>query len=145
MEKFFITEKVMHEILQTVGTLPCETGGILGASDKTICEFAFDVHSSNSPISYVPNTSYLNTIVETWLRRDIFFCGIVHSHSYGFRSLSEQDINYAKNIISVNKNHMSSLLFPIVIHYEGGSGFEFIPYMIDIFGNVVLRDYEIIL
>lgn len=108
-----ISEKVFKEILKNTGNGKFETGGILGSEDlKHITHFCYDEYGSSTEASYTPNVEYLNSILEEWSEKHIFFVGIVHSHSDN-PVPSCADIAYAKEILA-SLPHLDEFYIPIV-------------------------------
>ena len=108
----YILKRTLEEILDVIGSHPIESGGIIGYKDECICSFIFD-DSFVSQYEYRPNVEYLNDEIQKWNSEGISFCGIVHSHLYGFNFPSESDRIYAHNLFTFGTN-ITKLLFPIV-------------------------------
>ena len=107
-----VLKRTLDEILTVIGRNPIESGGIIGCNDGCICAFAFD-DSYTSSFEYVPNTEYLNRKIKEWNGEGISFCGIVHSHLYGFNFPSASDKSYAMALLRFGVN-IKDLYFPIV-------------------------------
>lgn len=110
-----ITYEVCEKIKETIGKLPVETGGILGASpDGVIRHYLFDSASDQCPTSYTPNVDNINDVLESqWMPMNIVMTGIVHSHKDGFAWPSCGDLQYAAMILD-SLDTVSSFLVPIV-------------------------------
>ena len=64
---------------------------------------------------YMPDGTAANQIIEEWRKRNICFCGFVHSHIALKEKLSEADIEYAKQIYKVY--HLPVLWFGVgIVH-----------------------------
>lgn len=108
----YISKRTLKEILDSIGSHSIESGGIIGYKNDNICSFIFD-DSFTSQYEYRPNVEYLNNEIEKWNAGDISFCGIVHSHLYGFNFPSESDRLYAQKLFTYGTN-ITKLFFPIV-------------------------------
>ena len=94
-----ITQAVVNNIKREIGSINVESGGIIGSSGGIINTFVFDRKGDKG--EYIPNTFYLNTILEEWSDTGIAFEGIIHSHMRN-RFLSFSDKEYADAICRVN-------------------------------------------
>src|SRR5438552_4675977 len=88
--KFVISEPVFEEIRRTIGSLPAETGGVLGGNLETgaITDFFFDEHAICSEVIYTIDPGRINTVLQEWNEAAIHLTGIVHSHKPGCREPS---------------------------------------------------------
>lgn len=78
---YTITEEVLSQIRETVGSQIPETGGILGSSDgKRIDYFYFDKTANVTGATYEPDCDKLNLIIQKWYEKGIEFVGFIHSH-----------------------------------------------------------------
>ena len=96
-----ISWDVYHRIRQTLGTLPPECGGVLGAGpDGVVTEFLFDRTGRSTPEGYAPDVGAINRVLEEdWMPRGILMVGIVHSHAHGIDTPSCMDVNYGMHIL----------------------------------------------
>lgn len=118
-----ISESVYAAIASTVGSLPAETGGMLGGSriSGIIDSFEFDTTSVNSAATYTPDISVLNQILaERWNPEDTQLVGMIHSHPSGCERPSLGDERYAERILAAIPD-MGRLVLPIVQPGESGS------------------------
>jgi proteasome lid subunit RPN8/RPN11 len=112
-----IKAEVYNNIINTIGKSPIESGGIIGMKNGVICSYYFDGYT-NSKSEYIPNVNALNKVISDWFNDKIEFVGIVHSHPNQLNILSLNDINYAKELLSVN-SYLKEIYFPIVtIKYD---------------------------
>lgn len=111
-----ITNKVLDDIISTIGSKEPETGGIIGCDAfGTICAYYYDSLGTTESHCYVPNETSLNRVIsEVWYPKNISYCGFIHSHHPMYPKLSEADYRYAGCIIDENI-HMSSIFMGIVI------------------------------
>lgn len=49
---------------------------------------------------YTPNTDEANEIIRNWAEQNICFCGFIHSHVAGKKDLSQNDIEFAKQLFN---------------------------------------------
>lgn len=114
--KFVFEQSVFEEIKRTVGSLPAETGGVLGTDDiGTITRFYFDREAERSSTTYGVDPTRINCIIDAWNADGAHLCGFVHSHPRRCLEPSEQDIEYAQRIIRHTGNdRIQHLLIPIV-------------------------------
>lgn len=94
-----IEENVLLSILATVGSKAPETGGVLGADVKKnpfhICHFEYCLPAKKSgkldsgSTFYSPDAHEMNRIIDDlWAPAGYWFCGIIHSHPRGCKTLS---------------------------------------------------------
>ena len=100
----FIYKNVVNKIFSSVKQYKYETGGIIGVNKNgEIVEFQFDNYHSPNLFEYSPNICFLNRVInEKWKQQNIEFAGFVHSHLNN-SEISQQDIEYAREVLSVNK------------------------------------------
>ncbi len=134
-----MSKKVYEDIMNKIGALYPERGGIIGEKEGIICEFYYDTQAECNNNTYIPNVNELNIILKEWYEHGIKFAGIIHSHPCCKKELSYADIEYAKRIMKVND--MKNILFPIVLidKYVKLKLFQ-----ISILGNVTELDFEMI-
>ena len=122
-----ILKRTLEVMLDAIGSSPIESGGIIGFKNDSICAFEKD-GSYHSRYEYRPDAELLNSIIGEWNREGISFCGIVHSHLYGFNSPSLSDKVYASNLVRFGEN-ISEMFFPIVtVNEEGRAAIDFFRY-----------------
>lgn len=100
-----LSKDIINQINVTLGKYTVESGGILGCKNGEI-KYLFDRACYEN--EYIPNTIFLNKILEEWQENNIDFIGIIHSHKERTK-LSYSDIEYARQIIKHNnlcKVHM---------------------------------------
>lgn len=115
-----IQKSTLEEIINTIPLVPPESGGLLGGTHQVITHFIFD---SGTPLSnkydcYVPDISFLNSVIRRWSEEGINFYGIFHSHFSNGIHLSNGDKRYITHIISAMPQYISSLYFPIILPRE---------------------------
>lgn len=98
-----IRKTIYEQICKHIRQYRFETGGIIGVNEqRIICDFRFDNIISPAKYEYLPNTHYLNEIINSvWMEKNISFVGFVHSHLHT-DNISQQDINYVREILKVN-------------------------------------------
>jgi proteasome lid subunit RPN8/RPN11 len=95
--KIQILETPFNQIVNTIGSRPAESGGLLfGKEDDMIVrKFVFDKNAQTSRSTYTLNTDFLNPEIKRIHEEEGLSClGFIHSHPYGYGRLSPPDINY---------------------------------------------------
>ncbi len=129
-----MSEEVYQQILETIGTLKPEKGGMLGSTDGKIIDcFVFDKNANTGTAEYSPNTKFLNQVLEEeW--SDVSFKGFVHSHPFNGSELSSADIEYAIRIMRAVS--LQELFMPLVNSSAGGK-FRVFGFIVKANGKVV--------
>ena len=119
-----IDRQTYSQIMQTLGALPPEHGGILGADRTgTVSAFAFDHAGESSANSYTPHIPSLNAVLaEQWAPKGIRLIGMVHSHT-GSIVPSCGDISYADKLRRFNGMDLFHL--PIVALSGSGAALHY--------------------
>ena len=113
INNILMTKEVYNQILDTIAVQPPETGGVLGRKNGIICKYFYDGNADINQYEYVPNVEKINTILAQWLKDDIEFAGIIHSHPEDVNELSYADIHYARKILQ--ENSLEYVIFPLVV------------------------------
>lgn len=104
MKQITIDSKVYKTLTETVGSIAPETGAVIGAYDTSpncISHVWFDDKPSDDV--YIPSANAITAVVQKWMQENVQFCGIVHSHPFGFPELSATDIKSAVRIMESNR------------------------------------------
>ena len=117
MTKVRIKRSALYELMNTVGSRPAETGGILigpiGTNDIT--HFYFDRSGSCTGSTYSPDYITLRQKMrEEWLPAKLDMKGRVHSHPGSLDTLTSGDMNYIKRLLDKNSD-MDMFVAPIVL------------------------------
>jgi proteasome lid subunit RPN8/RPN11 len=129
---FSISQELFDDIGRTIGSLPAETGGMLGGdrAHGRVTHFAFDVSSKNSRATYSPDTRALTDLLRNrWKKAGVQLMGFVHSHPSSMSRPSRGDLEYAERILAANP-HMECLLLPIVLPATRKGPFTIHPYRV---------------
>lgn len=113
-EELILKEQVYKFIIKNVEKINKEIGGILGGYGHTVTRCCIDKGLGSCKCSYIPDTKYLNQVVADWVKEDICFLGIFHTHFFNVTTLSEGDINYIQKIMDAMPDYIKQLYFPIV-------------------------------
>lgn len=115
MNTVYIAETVVNEIYRTMISDTCECGGILGMNrNGVITHYCFDYFAELSDRNaYRPSAEWLNSVIQEWYHEEVDFCGIIHSHPYGYPELSVADRQYAEEILEYNSS-LDKIYFPIL-------------------------------
>jgi hypothetical protein len=115
--KFTLTSDVYQHIMDSVGRLSAETGGVLGGrrTELLATAFHFERSSRNTAIAYTPNYSELNRLfAEGWNPKGVFLIGFAHSHPPTYPRPSRGDFEYASRILDKIPD-LGCLFLPIII------------------------------
>ncbi len=133
----FFGPEAYRQILETVGSFPAESGGILLGSrdDYVVRKFIFDESGSCSPGGYDPDVDFLNPLVKKeWEENGLALVGFVHSHPRGVSRLSGDwgngigDMGYLKRIFQYIPA-LEKFLVPIIYSKADGREFDIFPYI----------------
>lgn len=115
-----IQRKIFEEIIRTIPLVPPESGGLIGGTHQIITHFIFDSGTtfSNGYDRYVPDVSFLNSVIQQWSEIGINFYGIFHSHFPNGIQLSNGDKKYISHIMNAMPQYINSLYFPIILPRE---------------------------
>jgi hypothetical protein len=138
-KNFEITPEAFAQIINTVGSEKCESGGILLGSreDFVVRKYVHDPFGTRSGGAYDPDVDFLNEVVEkAWNDEGLAFLGFVHSHPRGVGRLSGDmgngigDLGYIKCIME-HMPGLESFLCPIVYSQYDGGPYSFHPFIAD--------------
>ncbi len=145
-DQFKMTPEAFADIVNSVGTERCESGGILLGSrvDFVVRKYVHDPYGTRSGGAYDPDVDFLNRVVEqAWEEDGLAFLGFVHSHPRGVGRLSGDmgngigDLGYISRILE-HMPGLESFLCPIVYSTFDGGEFSFFGYIAD---RGAVRDY----
>lgn len=125
-----ISSRVLAHIDETVGSMPAETGGMLGGDRASgmVTHFHFDRNAERTGATYSPDYERLNRVLsEEWNPAGVQLMGFVHSHPRGCRMPSGGDRIYADRILAAMPD-MHRLLLPIVMAKSSHDRFELLPF-----------------
>ncbi len=106
-----MTKEVYISIMNTIGTLDKESGGILGGSDiDNVTYYHFD--RAGTLDIYIPDIVKLNQVINEWAQSHVRFLGIIHSH-FSKSTLSYADVEYAR--LMLRSNLMERINMPILV------------------------------
>lgn len=87
---------------------------MLGAAEgEAISHYVFDSTGISSPVSYTPDHTRLNEVLEAWNNEGVDFLGIIHSHDHSCPYPSCGDLAYACRMLLSNPS-LEEILMPIV-------------------------------
>ncbi len=115
MKVLKFSKSVFNQIANTIGKLPPECGGVLGAGkDGVITAFFYDKTGQSTVSAYIPDVETINTVLrEEWMPQGIVMVGIVHSHNGNNRVPSCGDIDYGIRILQA-LDTVNEFYLPIV-------------------------------
>ncbi len=103
MDRLQISQQVYQAILDTIGILPIESGGVLAMKGHTISDYYFDAHAGVGNRFYRPSTHQITKRVNQWLQEGLSFGGFIHSHPAPYIHLSAMDIVAAEKTAIANQ------------------------------------------
>ncbi len=114
-----ISMKAYEYLVDGCLPVPPETGGLVGGDNGCITEvyYIYNV-SDKSSFQYAPNIKLMNSVIADWMKNNIDFLGIFHTHPSNCCSLSCEDKIYIDKIMLELKDKKKELYFPIVIPGE---------------------------
>ena len=99
-----IKKEIYEQIINTLGKIEPEKGGILGSVDKKIItHYHYDEKGISTEHSFTPDVDSLNSILEEWANEGVYLVGFIHSHTSEFNFPSCLDFKYAENIMNCLK------------------------------------------
>lgn len=126
-----ILDKTYEEIIQTIGSFPAETGGILMGKeeDMVVQRFIFDNGAATTSSSYTFNINYLNPIVKKMFQEEgLKVIGFIHSHPYEYLRPSTLDLDYFQFAFDYNKREY--FITPIIGTIPDGGEFKFESFVV---------------
>jgi proteasome lid subunit RPN8/RPN11 len=115
-----MAHQVINNIMNSVGSQPPESGGILLGPVGTdeVTEFYFDQSGTCSGATYSPDhVSLMRKMKEEWLPTGIDMKGFVHSHPGRLDWLTGGDLRYINRLLDKNED-MEMFIAPVVIPCE---------------------------
>ena len=112
--------QVINDIMNTIGSRPPESGGILlgPVGTNEVTGFYFDQGGKCSFATYSPDhVSLMRKMKEEWLPAGIDMKGFVHSHPGRLDWLTGGDLTYINRLLDKNGD-MEMLIAPVVIPCE---------------------------
>jgi len=111
-KKIHINKTVYEAIINSLTESEFEEGGIIDIKNNVISHFKKDVTPLlSSEKCYIPNTEYLEDVIDDWCDCGISFAGIVHSHTKNPQP-SNEDLLYAQETIEYNR--LTNIILGIV-------------------------------
>jgi proteasome lid subunit RPN8/RPN11 len=127
-----MSRQVLGRIRDTVGSMPPETGGMLGGNRDLdmVTHFHFDRLAARTHATYSPDHELLTRILtEEWNPAGVRLMGFVHSHPRSCRTPSDGDEVYAHRILGAIPA-IGRLLLPIVMTPGDSGHFELLPFAV---------------
>jgi proteasome lid subunit RPN8/RPN11 len=116
-----ITRSALYDMMNTIGSRPVETGGVLlGPVGKNlITHFYFDHSAACTGSTYSPDCATINRkLHEYWEPAGLEIKGVSHSHPGNSDSLTDGDMSYIKRLMTKSLD-IDMFVAPIVLpnHY----------------------------
>lgn len=114
--KMQFLESAHNEIINTIGSRPAESGGLLFGKedDYVVQKFVFDKHAKVTRSTYTFNTEFLNPeIKRLWNEEQLSCIGFIHSHPNGYERLSPPDVEYFSSMFDCmpRKHYLTPIVF----------------------------------
>ena len=115
-----IKREIYDEIINTLGKIKPEKGGILGSVDKkTITHYHYDENGVSTEHSYAPDVDSINCILEEWSDEGVYLVGFIHSHTGEYDFPSCLDFKYAEKILN-GLDCIDFFYLPLLIFRQNG-------------------------
>lgn len=101
-EQLRIPADIYQQIMDTIGALPAESGGVFSLNGCTAAGFYFDPASGSGKRFYQPTSGRITGIVNGWLAAGQQFGGFIHSHRPFHTRLSPMDVVTAERTMAMN-------------------------------------------
>lgn len=105
---------IYQDIMDSIGSVPAESGGVLAMQGNVISDYYFDMNAGTGNRFYRPSAELITKHVNAWIHEGKSFAGFVHSHPYPYVQLSAMDIVAAEKTLLVNQ--MQSMYMAILCH-----------------------------
>lgn len=143
--KVRILESVLNKIINTVGSRPAESGGLLfgNEEDMIITDFVFDENARTTRTTYSFNVGFLNPeIKRLWTEKRLSCIGFLHSHPPGYSWPSPPDMTYFTSMFeAMPRKHY---IIPI-LHCVPDGGYKMNTYILpNGSGEAIKADIEIL-
>jgi hypothetical protein len=115
-----MAHQVINDIINSIGSQPPESGGILlgPVGTNEVTEFYFDQGGRCSGGTYSPDhVTLMQKMKEEWLPAGIDFKGFAHSHPGRLDWLTGGDLTYINRLLDKNED-MEMFIAPVVIPCE---------------------------
>lgn len=108
-----LDKSIYQEVVNRLSSGLYEEGGIIGTENGVISHFEKDITPLlSSEKCYIPNTDYLEGVIDAWDSKGIGFAGIIHSHLKNPYP-SNEDLDFVREAISLNV--LSDIILGIVL------------------------------
>lgn len=138
----YIKSDVLHDLKTQILADEKERGFVLGCTSSFDCIDRVVVipAKESGPYFYMPDSNYANSIIRNWAENDTCFSGFIHSHTKSNRSFSQNDLEFAEQLLSrfqvpflwfglavVDENSVEILIYK-VCQRRHDTAFEQMPY-----------------
>jgi len=138
----YIKSDVLHNLKTWTLADEKERGFLLGCTSSFDCidRVAVMPAKESGIYFYTPNDNCANSIIQNWATNAICFSGFIHSHTKGNRSFSQNDLEFAEQLLSryqvpflwfglaiVDGNSVEILIYKLC-QRGSDTAFEQIPY-----------------
>ena len=93
-----VKKEILYRMAAIFTSKEEEQGFLLGSSSEPKCiDYCEQIPAYQSgKYFYVPNVTVADEVIRHWEKEKIQFCGFIHSHVVNKKTLSVNDIDYAK-------------------------------------------------
>ena len=138
----YIKSDILHDLKTQILADEKEQGFVLGCTSSFDCidRVAMIPEKESGPYFYMPDSNYANGIIRNWAKNNICFSGFIHSHTKGNRSFSQNDLEFAEQLLSqyqipflwfglavVDENSVEILIYKLC-QRGSDTAFEQMPY-----------------
>ena len=103
MDPLLIPHDLYRRIMDTIGAVPPEAGGVFSLEGNTMRRFCYDAEAGHGKRFYRPTADTITGTVNRWLRDPAQrFGGFIHSHPPGNPLLSPMDLVCAEMTMRCN-------------------------------------------
>jgi len=114
MNHLQIPYHIYQDIMDSIGSVPTESGGVMAIQGNVISDYYFDADAGVGKRFYRPSTELITKRVNTWVQEGKSFCGFIHSHTYPYTQLSAMDVVAAEKTLLLNQ--MPAIYMAILCH-----------------------------
>lgn len=100
-----IKKEILQQLRDTFMSSNQEQGFLLGCkSHFERLEYCYQIPAVRAgKYFYIPNANEADKVIDLWAEQEICFCGFIHSHVVEKVDLSENDVEFAKQLFSAYK------------------------------------------
>ncbi len=139
---FCFAADVLEGIMEDIGDIPPEAGGLLGSTDGyRIDRYFYDKDADTTTHTYTPNIKNCYSKIREWEQEGIEFVGFFHSHPDIMFECTSEDLKYADRIMKVRgmEDFVMAIVISSVFECDEYTGFNPVNNYIGIYPYVFNR------